>query len=89
MPRQKNPAPANPRTGASFRKRYDDLEDRRTALIGRLDQLGERAKGHPHYKNSLKLLNNTFRKSTLAQRLGILQAATWLIEMLEYTVPFI
>jgi hypothetical protein len=29
------------------------------------------------------LLNDTFRKSKLAQRLAILQAAAWLIEILE------
>lgn len=89
MTQPKPPASANPRTGASFRKRYDELENRRTALIGRLERLGEQARSHPHYKNALKLLNATFRRSTLAQRLGILQAATWLVDLLERFGPLV
>ncbi len=45
--------------------------------------LGEMAKPHPGYKRALKLLNDTFRKSKLAQRLAVLQAAAWLIDVLE------
>ena len=72
-----------PRTGASFRKRYDDLEHQRTLLVARLEVLGERGREHPNFERALKLLNNTFRKSSLAQRLGILQAASWTIGVLE------
>jgi hypothetical protein len=67
----------------SFRQRYDDLEKRRSELVERLRSLGEDAQRHPGYKRALKLLNDTFRKSKLAQRLAILQAAAWLIEILE------
>jgi len=67
----------------SFRQRYDELETRRAELIGRLQGLGAKAKAHPAYKRALKLLNDTFRKSKLAQRLAILQAAAWLIDILE------
>jgi hypothetical protein len=35
----------------------------------------------------MKLLNDTFRKSKLAQRLAVLQAAAWLIDILE-RLPF-
>jgi hypothetical protein len=73
-------ASAKPR---SFRQRYDDLEKRRSELVERLRSLGEDAQRHPGYKRALKLLNDTFRKSKLAQRLAILQAAAWLIEILE------
>ena len=34
------------------------------------------------------MLNETFRKSSLAQRFGILQAASWLIDILEQ-IPFL
>ena len=67
----------------SFRQRYDELEARRVELIARLTTLGENARAHPAYKRSLKLLNQTFRHGRLAQRLAVLQAATWLIDLLE------
>ena len=67
----------------SFSRRYDDLEARRAALIGRLARLGEAARGHPAYKRSLTLLNDIFRRGRLAQRLAVLEAASWLIDLLE------
>ena len=67
----------------TFRQRYDELENRRTELMSRLRALGEGAQRHPGYKRALKLLNDTFRKSKLAQRLAVLQAAAWLIDILE------
>lgn len=67
----------------SFRRRYDELETRRAELIARVAALGEAARAHPGYKRSLKLLNDTFRKGKLAQRLAILEAAAWLIDLLE------
>ena len=70
----------------SFRQRYDALEARRVELIERLHGLGAKAQAHPAYKRALKLLNDTFRKSKLAQRLAILQAAAWLIDVLERLV---
>jgi hypothetical protein len=66
-----------------FRQRYDDVENKRVELIERLRGLGRPAQAHPGYKRALKLLNDTFRKSKLAQRLAVLQAATWLIDILE------
>lgn len=72
---------AHPR--ANFRQRYDDLEQRRTALVERLASLGEKARRQVGYRHALKLLNDTFRKSSLAQRLAVLQAAAWLIDVLE------
>jgi hypothetical protein len=67
----------------SFRRRYDDLEARRAALIARLGRLGHVARGHPAYKRSLILLNEIFRRGRLAQRLAVLEAASWLIDLLE------
>ena len=66
-----------------FRQRYDDVENRRIELIERLNNLGDGARAHPGHKRALKLLNETFRKSKLAQRLAVLQAAAWLIDILE------
>jgi hypothetical protein len=76
-----NSATAAPR--GDFRQRYDDVENRRSELIDRLNNLGDGARAHPGYKRALKLLNETFRKSKLAQRLAVLQAAAWLIDILE------
>ena len=67
----------------SFRQRYDELEARRSELIARLTTLGENARQHPAYKRSLTLLNQTFRHGKLAQRLAVLEAANWLIDLLE------
>ena len=51
--------------------------------MARLRALGDGAQRHPGYKRALKLLNDTFRKSKLAQRLAVLHAAAWLIDILE------
>jgi ribosomal protein L31 len=67
----------------SFRRRYDDLEGRRDELCERLRTLGNKAEEHPAYKGALKLLNNVYRKEKLAQRLAVLQSASWLIDILE------
>lgn len=76
-------APRSPRSGASFRRRYDELERQREALIARLANLNKAAQMHPGYRRAMKLLNETFRKSTLAQRIGVLQAASWLLDVIE------
>lgn len=66
-----------------FRQRYDELEARRAELMARLGRFGENGRRHPGYKNAFKLLNHTFHKSKLPQRLAVLQAAAWLIDILE------
>ncbi|MGH6728042.1 MAG: hypothetical protein ACREB8_16090 [Pseudolabrys sp.] len=68
---------------ARFRERYDEIEARRTALVARLATLSEAGKRHPAFKRASTLLNATFRRSKLGQRLAILQAAAWLIDVLE------
>lgn len=88
MPNRKRPAspvppPGKSKLGGTFRQRYDTLEARRTQLVARLQDLGGKAQIHPGYKRALTLLNDTFRKSKLAQRLAVLEAATWLIDLLE------
>jgi len=77
------PATSGEKPRGTFRQRYDALETRRTELVMRLRALGDGAQRHPGYKRALKLLNDTFRKSKLAQRLAVLQAAAWLIDILE------
>ena len=67
----------------NFRQRYDDLEKRRAELVARLRSLGGTAQAHPGYKRALTLLNETFRSSKLTQRVAVLQAAAWLIDVLE------
>jgi len=86
MPSRKSPStgaktPSAPR--GDFRQRYDDIEKRRAELVTRLRALGSDAQAHPGYKRALKLLNETFRKEKLTQRLPVLQAAAWLIGLLE------
>jgi hypothetical protein len=87
MPTRRPPlppiAPPVDKPRGTFRQRYDELEARRAELMRRLRALGDGAQRHPGYKRALKLLNDTFRKSKLAQRLAVLQAAAWLIDILE------
>jgi hypothetical protein len=88
MPPRRTPAPTSTaskadKPRATFRSRYDELEAQREALIARLHTISGSAQRHPGYKRALKLLNDTFRKAKLAQRLAILQAAAWLIDLLE------
>lgn len=83
MPSRRPPASSSQATRGTFRQRYDELEARRDFLIERVRGLGDAAQRHPGYKRALKLLNDTFRKSKLAQRLAVLEAAAWLIDILE------
>jgi hypothetical protein len=68
---------------SSFKQRYDDAERRRAAILRRLEGLNDAARTHPAYRRALTLVNQTFRKVSVAQRLATLQAAEWLIEVLE------
>ena len=77
---RQNPNGSRP---ANFRRRYDELEARRAALVRRLVSLSESSRRHPGYRRALTLLNQTFRKEKLAERLAVLQAAAWLIALLE------
>ena len=89
MPHRRPPAlrdNATPTARANFRQRYDELEAQRAALIARLRKLSKDAHQHPSYKRALKLLNGTFRRSKLGQRLAVLEAATWLIDVLEWII---
>ena len=75
--------------GATFRTRYDALEQRRAELIDRLRALGKTAAAHPAHGRARKLLNTTFRKADLVQRAAILQAAEWLITILDRTINLV
>jgi hypothetical protein len=68
---------------ASFKQRYEEAEHRRAAILQRLAGLNDAARAHPAYRRALTLLNQTFRKASVAQRLATLQAAEWLINVLE------
>ena len=65
-----------------FRDRYNVLERRRAALATRLAGLGGKARTHPAYKRALTLINDIFRKSAVAQRQKVLDAADWSIGLL-------
>ena len=90
MPPHRPPAPdlkaigkESPQPRGNFRQRYDELETKRTELVARLALISGGSQKHPGYKRALTLLNDTFRKAKLAQRLAVLQAASWLIDILE------
>jgi cytochrome P450 len=70
-------------TAQTFRQRYDALEQRREELIARLAALGEKARANPAHSRARTLLNQSFRKASLAQRAAVLEAADWLIAVLD------
>ena len=70
-------------SGTSFRRRYDDVEFARVALLQRLAALDTKARAHPGYKRATTLLNQSFRKASFAQRAAVLAAAEWIINLLE------
>jgi hypothetical protein len=63
------------------------LEQQREALLRRLTRLHDTAKLKPGYRTALNLLNPTFRRANLAARVAILQAANFMISVLEMTPP--
>jgi len=67
----------------NFRNRYAALEARRADFVARLTAFDETRRRHPGYKRARKLLNDSFREGKLPQRLAVLQAAAWLIDVLE------
>ena len=79
-PRQ--PGTRKPRA-ATFRTRYDDLEKRREELMAQLAELAQRGSPHPALGRARTLLNTTFRKASLVQRAAVLEAANWLIMMID------
>ena len=72
-----------PQRQTTFKQRYDAAELRRAAIMQRLAGMNETARAHPAYRRVSTLLNQTFRKASVAQRLATLQAAEWLLEVLE------
>jgi hypothetical protein len=67
----------------TFRQRYEEAEARRAAMLERLRELNDEARSHPAHKRVRILLNERFRQAKVAQRIGILQSAEWLIDVLE------
>jgi hypothetical protein len=90
--RTKMPLPAAAQGGRkkpSFRQRYDNLEQTRLELLQRLERYGERGRAHPSFKRAAVLLNETFRKASIAQRAAVLQAAAWVVELIENSIGLI
>jgi len=84
MPKRDRSEGKSPRR--SFRARYDALEQKREHLIARLGELGETARANPAHARARKLLNETFRGASLVQRAAILEAAAWLIALLDRSI---
>lgn len=61
----------------------DEMEQDRTKLLRRLQNLDPRVKEKPGYRTALSLLNSKFRKASLGARVAVLQSATFMIEVLE------
>jgi hypothetical protein len=89
LPHRRRPAASGSSVAAraapkqSFRQRFENLEAKREELLARLAAIGDAAKQHPGHRRALTLLNASFRRASLAQRAAVLQAAEWLIEVIE------
>jgi len=59
----------------------------REALLRRLGRLHAAARRKPGYRTARNLLNPAFRRANLAARAAILQAASFMIHILEMTPP--
>jgi hypothetical protein len=70
-------------TGKKAKLSLDRLEADREALLQRLSHLHGGAKLLPGYRSALTLLNSRFRRANLATRLALLQAAHFMVEVLE------
>ena len=95
MPNRRRPAATSTSVSAplppkqSFRQRFVSLDAERERLVARLSAMGEAVRQHPSHSRALVLLNASFRRASLAQRAGVLQAAEWLIDLLERMGPMI
>jgi hypothetical protein len=90
MPHRRPPPKPHHKTAevSTFRKQFAALEHKREELLRRLANTQAAAgRAHPGAKRALTLLNQTFRKASVAQRLAVLQAADWLIRVIEMTPP--
>jgi len=77
------------KTTLGFRARYDALEQRRAAMLVRLTALGAKGQANPAHGRARTLLNESFRKASLAQRAAILEAADWVIMLIERSTLFL
>lgn len=59
------------------------LTAQREVLLRRLKGLDAAAKAKPGYRSALVLLNRKYRAATPTARLGILQAASFMVNVLE------
>jgi hypothetical protein len=62
---------------------YARLEKKREELLWRMDLLLPRVKASSGYKSARTLLGVRYVRASLAARLGLLQAAEFLIRVLE------
>jgi hypothetical protein len=73
--------------GKKAKLSLDRLESDREALLRRLSHLHSSAKLLPGYRSALTLLNSRFRRANLTTRLALLQAAQFMVEVLE-RIPY-
>jgi hypothetical protein len=85
--RRKHTAAKSAVRAVPFRSRYKALEERRLLLQKRLAMLGATVQANPAYRNATKLLNQRFRTARISQRESVLDAASWLIDLLSITPP--
>ena len=81
MAKLDSPTPAMPAKAKPHSP--DEMEQDRSKLLRRLQNLNPRAKEKPGYRTALSLLNSKFRKASLGARVAVLQSAAFMIDVLE------
>jgi hypothetical protein len=89
LPKHRHSGPVKTEPGARSRNAPEvRLERQQEALRQRLKRVHQKARQSPGYKTALRLLGQVSRKGSLATRLAILDAATFMIDVLEMIPPF-
>ena len=72
---------------AELKPTHDELEARRRVLLERLERLDPRAKAATGYASVRRLLGTTYRRANLAARVAVLEAAQFMLGVLEMLPP--
>jgi hypothetical protein len=86
--KNRNSALTEPRSGQRHALEIP-LEKRHEILMQRLARLNRGAQRSPGYKTARRLLGNAARKTNVATRIALLDAAAFMLDVLEMIPPLI
>jgi len=86
--KHRNPVLTEPRSGQRHATEIP-LDKRHEVLMQRLARLNRGAQRSPGYKTARRLLGNAARKSSAATRIALLDAAAFMLDVLEMIPPLL